>query len=264
MTSWTIDPDSIRALLNTAWLGRDIAYTEETASTNADARALAASGARAGTVALCARQTAGRGRRGRGWLADEKGSLCFSLILKPSFSMELAPRLAVATAMGVCAALRRFCPDAMIKWPNDILSGGCKLCGILLEAEARPAGSPSVIAGIGINVNTAGFDPDIATTASSILLRTGLVHDKNEVLAETLNALEPYYDRCDSQEGYASMLEEYAALSCTLGRRVRVSGAGLETEGVALALDGLGRLTIKKPSGERVTVSAGDVSLREA
>ncbi len=254
-----IDPQAARERLTTETLGQSVFYYEQTCSTNADAKELGRAGAPHGTLVLCARQTAGRGRRGRSWLSEEN-AVCMTAVLRPAFPMELAPRYVIALAVGVCRALRSFGANALIKWPNDIMVADKKICGILLEADA----SGFVAAGIGVNVNQTDFPEDIAATATSLAAETGKQADPNEVIAAILNACEPLLDTCASAEGYATLLGIYQTLSKTIGSRVRVFAPGAEYTGVAIGLDSLGMLIVKKDSGETVTVSAGDVTIRGA
>lgn len=254
-----IDPSAIREKLATETLGSSVAFFEETASTNQDAKRLGREGALHGALVLAERQTAGRGRRGRGWLSGE-GAVCMTLLLRPAFPMELAPRYVIACALGVCRALRSLGADAGIKWPNDIVANGKKLCGILLEADA----SGFVAAGVGVNVNQREFPEEIAAAAGSLYLATGSEHDPNEVVARILAECEPLFGACGSETGYASLMEAYRELSQTLGNRVHVFAPDGEFSGTALTLDALGMLVVETDAGEVVTVSAGDVSIRGA
>jgi BirA family biotin operon repressor/biotin-[acetyl-CoA-carboxylase] ligase len=257
MKTTRIDPRAVKEKLTTVTLGQSVVFYEQTGSTNADAKALGRTGAPHGTLVLCARQTDGRGRRGRSWLSEENAG-CMTALLRPEFPMEFAPRYVIALAVGVCRALRSFGANARIKWPNDILADGKKLCGILLEADA----SGFVAAGVGVNVNQKDFPEDIAASAGSLLSATGREADPNEVAAVILNACEPLVNACGSDEGYTALLETYRSLSLTLGSRVRVFAPEAEYTGTAIGLDPLGMLIVKKDSGETVTVGAGDVTIR--
>lgn len=253
----TIDPDALRRHLTAQALGRAVVFYEEVDSTNLSAKALGRAGAAHGTLVLAARQRAGRGRRGRSWLSQE-GALCFSLVLRPDFPLALAPRFVMALAVGVCRALRAFGADAGIKWPNDVLAGGKKLSGILLEADA----SGFVVAGVGVNVNQREFPAEIADVAGSLFCETDVEQDINALGAAILNECQPLLDACQSEAGFAGLLSDYRALSLTLGRRVRVLEATGEYCGTATGLDALGMLEVLCDDGARKVVSAGDVSIR--
>ncbi len=254
-----IDPDRVQSLLSTEALGRSVVFFEETVSTNAAAKELGRNGAPHGALVLCRRQTAGRGRRGRSWFSGED-AVAMTLLICPNFPMEFGPRCIIAIALGVCRALRFFGADARIKWPNDIIADGRKLCGILLEADA----AGFVAAGIGVNVNQREFPADIMDTAGSLFFQIGRETDPNEVVARILAEIEPLLDACGDDASYAALLETYKTLSATIGSRVRVIAPDGEYCGMAAGLDALGLLVVKKDSGEIVTVSAGDVSIRGA
>ncbi len=253
----TIDADALTRHLTTQFLGRAIVFYEEVDSTNLSAKALGRAGAEHGTLVLTQRQSAGRGRRGRSWLSQE-GALCFSLVLRPEFSLALAPRYVVALAVGVCRALRAFGADAGIKWPNDVMAGGKKLSGILMEADA----SGFVVAGVGVNVNQSDFPAPIAEIASSLYCETGVGQDINAFAAAVLIECEPLLCACQSEAGFAGVLTDYRALSLTLGQRVRVIETAGEYFGTAVDLDALGMLEVIGDDGIRKVVGAGDVSIR--
>lgn len=254
-----LEPDAVAALLNTNKLGRRIVFSESTASTNADAKFFGRGNAVDGTLFLTARQTAGRGRRGRSWLSDE-GALCFTLLIRPEFHMTLAPRLVIACAVGACRALRSYGVKAEIKWPNDIVVGGKKLCGILCEADQKGF----VAAGMGINVNQKTFQDDISQTACSLYTETGEEHDMNAVAAGVINECEGLFALCASDEGYAGLIGEYLSMCATIGRKVRVIAPDGEYEGEAVGLDAQGRLRVRCDKGRIKVVNAGDVSIRPA
>ena len=252
-----IDPDEVQKRLTTQALGRAVVFYEQTGSTNTEAKRLGRQGAPHGALVLCARQTAGRGRRGRSWLSQE-GALCMSLIVRPAFPMALAPRYVLALAVGVCRALQAFGAQAGVKWPNDVLVSGKKLSGILCEADV----SGFVAAGIGVNVNQRAFPEELADTATSLACELGEECDINAVAAMILNECEPLLEACASEAGYAALLAGYEALSLTLGRSVRVLAPDGAFCGRAVELDALRMLEVLDDGGKTSAVSAGDVSIR--
>ena len=257
-----IDPGWVKALLPESPLACEVAFFEETPSTNLAAKALAAAGAAHGTLVLCDRQTAGRGRRGRSWASDDGASVCMSLLLRPGFSPELAPRITIAAALGVCKALRSFGADAAIKWPNDIHANGKKLCGILSEMGVEDGRLSYIVCGIGINVGQNAFEGELKDIATSLMLETGRTPAREDVIAAVVRGLEPCFAACGQDEAYAGLMEEYRSLSCTLGRQVTVTGTGGVLHGLAEDLDPLGRLLLRTGQGEIIPIQAGDVSLR--
>ncbi len=151
-------------------------------STNDELRALAVQGAADGLVMLANRQTDGRGRRGAAWFSPPGESLAFSILIRPTESKALWPRLALAAGLAVAEAMEVHVPLAGIKWPNDVWIGHSKVAGILVEA-----GSDFAIVGIGLNVNTTEFPPEVAGTATSLRLETGMTISRAEVLASVLS-----------------------------------------------------------------------------
>ena len=212
-----IDPAALAEKLAGNSLARRIIVLEETPSTNLAAKALAAEDAPSGTLVLANRQTAGRGRRGRAWQSEAGAAVCMSLLLRPEFPAECAPRITIAAALGVCRALRTFGADAAIKWPNDVYAGGKKLSGILSELGTQGGGRPYIVCGIGINVGQRAFPGELAETATSLLLETGHTVALERVISEVLCALAPLFPACGEDAAYAALMEEYCRLSCTLG-----------------------------------------------
>ncbi len=255
--SATFAADRFTAALHTASLGRDFRYVRETPSTMDLARAAAAEGAPHGALILAEMQTAGRGRRGRGFFSPPGGSLYFTLLLRPSPDQYV--RLPLAVPLAVCRACAQEGVDARIKWPNDIWVGERKLSGMLIDAETAAGGLVACV-GIGINVNAdPTADPELRATATSLSRELG-----REV------AREPFLARiCDEMEAALAALPEalgaaYREVSVVLGRRIVVEVEGPERAYEALAVDLTpeGALVVERDDGERLTVLAADVSVR--
>lgn len=157
---------------------------ESVASTNDEIRRLGEQGAAEGFIVLAERQTEGRGRRGAAWFSPPGESLAFSVLLRPGEPKALWPRLALATGLAVAEALEEHVPLAGIKWPNDVWTGGRKISGILVEA-----GRDFVVAGIGLNVNTTSFPPEVSETATSLAMETGGPFSRPAVLASIIRHL---------------------------------------------------------------------------
>ncbi|OQB23298.1 MAG: Bifunctional ligase/repressor BirA [Firmicutes bacterium ADurb.Bin182] len=248
--------------LETKELGREIVFYDEVSSTNEIAKGLAKSGCKAGTAVISDSQTGGRGRLQRAWFSEKGSGIYMSIVLRPSIPPEKAPRFAPAAALGVCDLLAEYNIEARIKWPNDVLCGGKKLCGILLESGAAPGGGAFIVAGIGLNVNHREFPDELKTTAVSMSLTTGLLYDTREVAAKLLNCLEPQFLMCERDEDFESLLSRYKLRSCTYGREVRVTGIGRTHQGIAVDFDGEGRLCLQQEDGSIITLNAGEVTLR--
>jgi BirA family biotin operon repressor/biotin-[acetyl-CoA-carboxylase] ligase len=217
-------------------------------STQEAAFALASAGAPDGAAVVADTQTAGRGRRGRRWHDEAGTSLLVSVMLRPGLPPGLRPLLSYAAAVAVVETLRTVGLDARVKWPNDVLVGGRKIAGILLEAREGV-----VVVGVGLNVNQRRFPPALAGRATSVALETGRAADRGALLATLLDALDRWRARLE-QEGFAPVRERWCVVSDTLGRGVRVDG----TTGVAVDLDAAGALVVDGEGGRR-RVLAGEL-----
>ncbi len=249
------DADRFAAALHTASLGRDFRYVRETSSTMDLARDAAAAGAPHGSLILAEQQTAGRGRRGRGFFSPPGGSLYFTLILRPS--REQYARLPLAVPLAVCRACAHEGVDARIKWPNDIWVSERKLCGMLIDGETGPAG-PTAYAGIGVNVNAdPTADPTLREVATSLSRELGREVAREELLARICDELEAAIAAPE-----AELVAAYRAVSLVLGRRVTVEESEGAYDARALDIAPDGALLVERDGGERLTVLAADVSVR--
>ena len=220
-------------------------------STQERARALARAGAPHGTLVVAREQRGGRGRLGRSW-GSPKGGLWMSLVLRPGLDARLAPRVTQTAAVAVAKALRGFGVEASIKWPNDLLVAGRKVCGILAESGAGRApgaaeGLNHVILGVGMNAN---LDPeDLAVPdreVTTLRLELGRDVDLLHLLRALLSSLDAELRRI---RDFAAVLEDWRALDCTLGGRVRVRRFGETLEGLAVDLGPEGALLLRTPRG---------------
>lgn len=152
-------------------LGQPASWRNETQSTNDDALAAAKSGAPHGAVFGAETQTRGRGRRGSEWVSSPGAGLWFSVLLRPELSAESGPGLALCAGLAVRAAVAtRVTASTLVKWPNDVLTGGRKLAGILVESQISGAKLGSVVMGIGINVTQRAFPDSLSNIATSLAL----------------------------------------------------------------------------------------------
>lgn len=254
----------IQPFLHTRRLGRNMVCLGETGSTNSEARLLALNGCPDGTAVLAESQSAGRGRRGRSWHSEPGCNIYMSVVMRPRLSPALAPRFTVAAALAVCRTLRSMEICAEIKWPNDVLCRGKKLCGILLEMGGNMEALDYIVAGIGLNVNCSEYPAELEKIATSVKLELGQAAERNRLIARILDELELLADQCVTDEGYCGMMEEYKACSATLGRLVNVAGVSETLTGVAEDFDELGRIVLRMADGSVRRIGSGDVSLRNA
>ena len=235
-------------------LWTSVAAVAETGSTNADLAALARTGAPGGAVLVADHQTAGRGRFTRVWTAPPGACLAVSVMLRPPDGhparwlwLPLLAGLAVVDGVRAAAGV-----EARLKWPNDVLAGGRKLCGILAERVDSAAG-PAVVIGMGINTTLAAADLPVPT-ATSLVLEGGQV-DPDALTAAVLLAFEGRYARWLAG---ADLREDYVAACDTIGRQVRVDLGETAVEGRAVGVDADGRLLVQTGSGPQA-FAAGDV-----
>lgn len=249
----------ISGMLKTRYMGKNIVCRDTVDSTNNLAKELGAAGAKSGTLVICREQTKGRGRRGRSFISCD-GTLCMSVIYRPDTATALYPRYSLATPVAVARALCTLGVNALIKWPNDIQSGGKKLCGILHEGVFMPNGESFIVCGIGVNVGELADDEEVRKIATSVLLETGRHEKREEVAALILNELEACYDMCSTDRTHNMLMEEYKKLSSVLGKTVVIK-ADTDIMGRVLDFDPLGRIIIETDDGT-LAFNSGDVSLR--
>ncbi|HEU4369938.1 MAG TPA: biotin--[acetyl-CoA-carboxylase] ligase [Methylomirabilota bacterium] len=224
-------------------------------STQTIAFALAADGAADGTVVVADSQAAGRGRRGRAWVDEPGASLLASIVLRPRLDPVRLPGLSLAAAVAVAEALTRTAGlTPRLKWPNDVLVGGRKIAGILLESRVTGEQATTII-GVGVNLAQRVFPADLAQRATSVWLASGRVVDRDSLLAALLDALAEWRRRLERQ-GFAPVRTRWRALADTLGRPVTVDGVS----GVAVDVDADGALVVADTDGRRRRVMAGEVA----
>jgi BirA family biotin operon repressor/biotin-[acetyl-CoA-carboxylase] ligase len=254
-----LNADRIRKMLCTdRWT---IHYMESVDSTNNWARREAEEGAPEGSVYLADTQTAGKGSRGRTWGSPEGTSISMSLILRPEIALSRISMITLVMGLGAADGIRQVTGmDTGIKWPNDVVCRGRKLCGIL--TEMGPDGH-YLVPGIGINVNVDHFSQDLADKATSVLLETGRKTDRDRIAAEILNTFGRYYDIFLETGDMTGLRERYQAVLANCGKRVRVLDRTAPYSGTALGIDRFGELLVKRDdTGATEKVFAGEVSVR--
>lgn len=259
-------PEEIEPRLGTRWLARRIEYLDTTDSTNRVAGELARAGAPHGTTAIAEGQTAGRGRLGRGFFSPPYLNLYSSILLRPELTTADAPAWILASAVGVALAIEAEVDDPSqveIKWPNDVLLGGRKTCGILMELGAEATRVSYLVLGIGVNLNVSpdDFPEEFRDRATSLAGHTGRRIDRVRFAARLYTTLEQVLDLC-ADGGFAAVRPRFEARFRMAGRPVRVLATGEdELRGTALGIDAQGALRVRRPDGHEVRIVAGDVSL---
>jgi BirA family biotin operon repressor/biotin-[acetyl-CoA-carboxylase] ligase len=229
-------------------------------STNTELARLASEGADEGLSILADEQTAGRGRLQRAWSSPKGAGLYFSLLLRPKISQDRWPLITFMAALAVGDALREAAGvETDIKWPNDLLSGERKICGILAEAIDTPNGR-AVVLGIGINLTQAAFPSELANVATSVSEATGRPPEREAILAALLAALSRWYSLLNEPAGREKIIATWSSRSSyASGRLVSVSNGDELWQGTTSGLEQDGALRLRTESGEVRLVRAGDV-----
>jgi BirA family biotin operon repressor/biotin-[acetyl-CoA-carboxylase] ligase len=247
-------------------LGSVIESTPETPSTQAEAKTAARAGAPHGAVFVTDFQNAGRGRRDRTWSSRLGLDLTFSVILRPEAEPRFAPLLNLAAALSVCRAVGNFFAEpraVSIKWPNDVLARGKKICGIICETAGDTRKSGWVVLGIGLNVNGAASDmpPDAPDKpkAASLFMECGRSFHLPELLGLVLTRLDEYTRLTGDERGRARLLSLYCENCSTLGSEVKVITDEGEFFGTASGIEDDGAIMVMDSNGLSASFLAADV-----
>lgn len=240
----------------------NVVHYKEVDSTNAEARRLSVEGAESGLVVTAKKQTAGKGRRGRSWESPADENLYFSILLRPSLEPEKAPMLTLVMAYSVAKALQKEDIQVLIKWPNDLVCSGKKVCGILTEMNLSGAQVEDVIVGVGLNVNTMKFPDELEDKATSLRKETLRELECGELLQLILKEFDKQYQRFLENQNLEFLQEDYNAMLINQDREVMVLEPGKEYLAKALGINKLGELLVRKEDGSTEAVFAGEVSVR--
>jgi BirA family biotin operon repressor/biotin-[acetyl-CoA-carboxylase] ligase len=255
----------IRRRLDTPVLGQHLYLLDEVESTNMSLRAIARAGGADGTVVLAESQTHGRGRRGQAWFSPAGVSLYASVLFRPRFLPREAAAFSFVGSLAVYDALQELGGEPGIKWPNDVLLGGKKVAGTLLECATRGREIDFLILGVGVNLNVdiaalraalegTGF---AATSVSHVLGRT---IDRNAFAASYLNHLGRWVGRHRANRPDA-ILTAWRDRDILTGRRVQIRGSGGSCDGLVRGVDAEGRLLVEDFRGERHTFTSAEVRI---
>jgi BirA family biotin operon repressor/biotin-[acetyl-CoA-carboxylase] ligase len=260
-TPGMLDECDIRTALRSSTLGREIYTFGNLTSTNDVAAALARAGAIEGTLVVAEEQTRGRGRQGRRWHSPPGTGLWFSIVLRPAFEPAGCSTIPLAVALGLVNALRLcYAVKAEIKWPNDVMVDGRKICGILTESEFKGNRVGFVVVGVGLNVLTSstGFPPELRDTATSLSLESPGGIGRARVLADVLEGIEREYTVLCTN-GFEGIRRELLGHSLLIGRLIKVVTGRGEVVGIAHDIDQVGALIVRKDNGSFERIMAGDV-----
>lgn len=245
------------------WAGKSVLVLEETDSTNIQCANLAAQGWPEGTLVAAERQWAGKGRRGRSWVSPSGTGIWMSLLLRPDIPADKASMLTLVAALAVQKGIQEEAGlVSSIKWPNDLVMGQKKICGILTEMRSRENQPEYVIVGIGVNANMTEFPEEIRETATSLYLEKGEKVDRAKVIANIMLAFEEYYKKFLETLDLSLLKEEYDSRLINLGRQVTVLGPSESYSGICRGIHTEGELLVDPPNGQQKRVISGEVSVR--
>jgi BirA family biotin operon repressor/biotin-[acetyl-CoA-carboxylase] ligase len=255
--------EAIARALTTACLGHPVHYWPQVDSTMDQARRLAEMGPDAapdGTLVVADQQTAGRGRLQRSWWSPAASSLLISLILRPLLFPHHAQCMTMVCSLAVCEAIDRVSGlEARVKWPNDVLIGGRKTCGILTELDVLGEQINYAIVGIGINVNVDfGGAPPMMAPATSLKVEIGRTVSRMDLLVTLLECIEVRYLALQNGDTFHA---QWARQMATLGQHVEISSGAERWSGLATGVDPDGALLLRTEDGHIQRILAGDVSL---
>jgi len=258
----TLIPSEIKWKLKTKIFGKEVISYKKIDSTNDIAYQLAEKGVKEGTVILAEEQAKGKGRHGRSWASPSKGGIYMSCILRPGMAPNEIPKITLLAAVAVAKAIRELTGlEVLIKWPNDIMLDGKKLCGILTEMKAEQDRAEFVVVGIGINVNIPARQlPKGATSLKDELSHRGTkgAISRIELTKKVLERLEEYYNLLEKR-GFEPIIDAWKDLSDMIGSRVKVVLPNRTFEAQAHDIDPDGALVVRLDSGILEKISSGDV-----
>lgn len=257
-----LSENELSSIRKTEWAGNQICYYPVLDSTNNKAKQLAEEGYEQGLLVVTDQQEAGRGRCGRNWTSPPGEGIFMSLLLKPHIVPKNAAMLTLVTAISVTEAIVR-CTDSSpaIKWPNDIVMNGRKICGILTEMSAQFEYINHIVIGIGINVHNNTFPEEISKTATSLFLETQRHFNRAAIIESVLECFERNYSTYLMTQDLSKLTETYNKVLVNKNKKVRVLDPNCPFEGVARGITKNGELIVETPNGEKL-VSSGEVSVR--
>lgn len=253
----------IKSLMHTEWVAKEVLYFDTIDSTNTKAQQLAEKGYPSGTLVVADKQESGKGRRGRSWVSPSGTGIFMTLMIKPDINPNNASMLTLVAALAVAKAITSVTgEEALIKWPNDIVVNGKKVCGILTEMNAQFDYINHIVVGIGINVHNESFPEEISQMASSLMIEAGGKRfHRAQIIAETMSYFEQYYDTFLKTQDLSALVREYDELLVNRNKSVRVLDPKEPFDGKAMGITPKGELIVDTWESRKL-VSSGEVSVR--
>ncbi len=258
--------EEIAARLSGSLIGRKIHFLEEVDSTNTFAMQLARNGAEEGEAVIAESQSGGRGRlRGRKWQSPPHVNLYPSIIPRPAIAAADAASMTLMAGVAVADVLSEYCPGTVhLKWPNDVLVGMKKICGILTEMKAKEAAVEYVVIGIGLNINIKRDDflEEFRGQSTSLLEETRRETSRNEAAAELFDSLGEW-QQLFLNHGFDRVRSKWLDYAGILGRRVEVKSRNIAEKGTVLGIDEEGALLLEGDTSQILRILSGDIYLNE-
>ena len=250
----------IKSLMHTEWVAKEVLYFDTIDSTNIKAQELAEKGYPSGTLVVADKQESGKGRRGRSWVSPSGTGIFMTLMIKPDINPNNASMLTLVAALAVAKAITSVTgEEALIKWPNDIVVNGKKVCGILTEMNAQFDYINHIVVGIGINVHNESFPEEISQMASSLMIEAGGKRfHRAQIIAETMSYFEQYYDTFLKTQDLSALVREYDELLVNRNKSVRVLDPKEPFDGKAMGITPKGELIVDTWESRKL-VSSGEV-----
>ena len=244
----------------TEFIGKQVIYFDKIDSTNKAAKDTPCVD---GSLFISDMQTNGRGRMGKNWESPGGCGIFMSIAVNPQIDIEKIMQISLAAGIAVCDVLNAmFNIDCKIKWPNDIVCSGKKLCGILVEANIEERNVSKVVAGIGINVNNDSFPGEISDMAVSLKQITKKSQKRADIVNNILLSFEKYYKLLIYEDGLDKILNLYKTYCVNIGKKVVSTLRNEKICGTAVDISPIGELVIKTDDGKKITVNSGEVSVR--
>jgi BirA family biotin operon repressor/biotin-[acetyl-CoA-carboxylase] ligase len=258
-----LKPEILKQQLAGKFIGHQLYYYEEIGSTNDEAFRLGSAGAPEGTALIANSQSTGKGRMQRVWHSPAGSNIYTSIILRPEITPARAPQISILAGVAVADVLESYCPDRIkLKWPNDVLINGKKVCGILSQMKTIVSEVDFIVLGIGINVNISynEFPKEICNIATSLAIETGREISRQELIISLYENLAKWYKQL-LQDGFGRIKEKWLSISPMIGQTVQVMFQEEAVSGKAIGLDEDGSLILLAPGNKEFKVSAGDATI---
>ena len=257
-----LSKNELVSIRKTKWVGTEICYFDVTDSTNTQAKSLGEGDAPNGTLVVAGKQESGRGRRGRSFESPAGTGIFMTLLLRPEIEPQNASMLTLVSALAVAKGIEYMVDlPVQIKWPNDIVINGKKVCGILTEMSAQMDYVNYIVIGIGINVGNEEFPEEIKDVATSIYLESGKHVNRAMLIEKIWEEFEDYYELYEKTQDLSSLVKEDDSYLVNRGQKVRVLDSKEPYEGKAMGITDRGELIVDTWEARRL-VSAGEVSVR--